>query len=89
MMKASAESLRSTNHVGTKGNSRKAEAGGLGWRINRETQASLNAAKKSSNRTQGMWRLGAWNVVLKFSLSESPGVPGPRAGAHTAEDKPN
>lgn len=33
------------------------KAGGPGWKISMKTQASFKAAKKSSNRTQGMWRL--------------------------------
>ena len=83
MMKASVKSPMSTNNIGTKENSVKENTGGPGWKI-RKTQAPLNDAKMSSNRTQGMWTLS-----LECCFSTLPLRIPWSAGEHTTQDKRN
>lgn len=61
----------------------KGNAGGPGWKI-RKTQAPLNDAKKSANRTQGMWTLS-----LECCFSTLPLRILWSAREHTTQDKRN
>lgn len=55
------------------------KAGAQDGKLSGKTQASLNAAKKSSNRTQRMWRLKLGMLFLHSSF-RVPGVPGQKDG---------